>query len=115
MTGWRPRLGVIGNMLSQKIKDLKHRLLYSRQEKKRALQKFLLISFLRNNKISLQSYLLLKKGHNTKLIHKVKGRVVRRCSFSNKGRATFRPYNVSRHILREHMRQGVLPGSKKAV
>jgi ribosomal protein S14 len=109
-------------MLSAKIKDLKYRKLYKKNEKIRLYRRFLFITLL-NNKTVLKNpkikqnliFLFLKKYKIFKLSNKTKTRLVNRCVFSNRGRSVYRPYGLSRFFLREFMQFGILPGYKKAV
>jgi ribosomal protein S14 len=106
-------------MLSLKIKDLKNRNLYIKNEKKSVINRFLFINLL-NQKTNKQTnlfilFILLQQNKNSKLCYKVRTKIVRRCAISNRGRANFRPYGISRFFLRDFMQFGVLPGFKKAV
>jgi ribosomal protein S14 len=106
-------------MLALKIKDLKNRKLYLKTEKKIIIARFLFIHYL--NKPTLEKnkllflYFLIKYQLKYNFRYKMKTKLVRRCIVSNRGRSTFRPYGVSRFILRNFMQFGVLPGFKKAV
>lgn len=106
-------------MLSLKIKDLKIRNLYLKNEKKIIINRFLFINLLNQSKIRKKKlfflFLLLKKKKNSKLKYKTGTKMVRRCAISNRGRGTFRPYGISRFFLRNFMQFGILPGFKKAV
>lgn len=106
-------------MLSLKIKDLKNRNLFLKNEKKNVIKQFLFIHFLCKPSIKKKQlyflYLLLQKNKYSKFKYKTKTKVVRRCLISNRGRSNFRPYGVSRFILRNLMQYGILPGYKKAV
>lgn len=108
-------------MLSLKIKDLKYRNLYAKNQKKLILNKFLFISFLNKKKKQKNVikkkilFLFLKSKLYSNLKFKTKTKIVRRCAISNRGRGTFRPYGFSRFFLREFMQFGILPGFKKSV
>lgn len=106
-------------MLSLKFKDLKVRNLYLKNEKKCIINHFLFLHFLnkpnKKKKKLFFLYLLLQKNLFAKREYKMKTKIVRRCLISNRGRSSFRPYKVSRFILRNLMQFGILPGSKKAV
>jgi len=107
-------------MISKKIKDLKYRVLFFKQEKKRLLLRFLSVRLLNNSTFSSKQksifiYLILKKIQNSKLKCKLKTRLVNRCSISNRGRGNYKLYNFSRFYLREYMQFGILPGYQKAV
>lgn len=106
-------------MLSLKIKDLKVRKLYFKNEKKCIINHFLFNHFLNKPNTKKKKlfflYLLLQKNKCAKFEYKMKTKIVRRCIMSNRGRSSFRPYGVSRFFLRNFMQFGILPGSKKAV
>jgi len=124
--GFNPNLKVskifkthtIKNMLFLKAKDIKHRENFKQIEKLTKIKKFIFINFLNNNfikdlkKRNLFLNLIAKKLKQTS---KSKSKIVRRCIFNNRGRAVFRPYNISRVYLRELMQFGIIPGVKKAV
>jgi small subunit ribosomal protein S14 len=46
---------------------------------------------------------------------KNKVRMVNRCVVNNRGRGVFRPFGISRVLLRNLMQFGLLPGYSKAV
>ena len=106
-------------MLSLKIKDLKNRNLYLKNEKKIIINRFLFVHLLNKSKVEKKKllflYILLKKNQHSKLKYQMKTKIVRRCSVTNRGRSNFRPYGVSRFVLRNFMQFGILPGFKKAV
>lgn len=105
-------------MLSLKIKDLKNRNLYIKNEKKSVIHRFLFINLLnqkKKKKTLFFLFLLMKKNKNSKLEYKMRTKMVRRCAISNRGRANFRSYGISRFFLRDLIQFGVLPGFKKAV
>lgn len=106
-------------MLSLKIKDLKNRNLYLKNEKKIIINRFLFIHLLNQSKKRKEKlfflFLLLKNKKNSKLKYKMRTKIVRRCAISNRGRGNFRPYGISRFFLRDFMQFGILPGFKKAV
>jgi ribosomal protein S14 len=106
-------------MLSLKIKDLKNRNSYIKNEKKILINRFLFIHLLnktkKNKKKLLLLFFLLQKNNKSNLKYKARTKIVRRCAISNRGRANFRSYGISRFFLRGFMQFGVLPGFKKAV
>jgi ribosomal protein S14 len=106
-------------MLSLKIKDLKNRNLYLKNEKKNIVNRFLFIYFLSKPNVKKKKlfliYLLFLKNKSTITGSKLKTKIVRRCLISNRNRSNFRPYNISRFIVRNLMQFGILPGFKKAV
>lgn len=104
-------------MLSAKIKDLKYRKFFLKIEKKRLINKFLFIYLVNKKKVKKKQilYFFLKTNKYSKLLYKTKTKLVRRRLLTNRGRGNFRPYNLSRFMLRDFMQFGVLPGYKKAV
>lgn len=106
-------------MLSLKIKDLKNRNLLVKNEKKNIVKQFLFIHLLCKPNIKKKQllflYLLLQKNRSSKFSSRIKTKLVRRCVISNRGRSSYRPYGMSRFILRNLMQYGILPGFKKAV
>jgi len=102
-------------MLSLKFKDLKYRNIYLKNEKKIIINRFLFIYFLNVFKNSNYYYYYFLLQNKSNLSHKIKTKLVRRCSISNRARGTFRLYNLSRFFLRNFMQFGILPGFKKAV
>ncbi len=103
-------------MLSSKIKDIKIRQKFYNNELNRNLNKFLFINILGNSALSLKvktkaRFLL------TKLINKSssKTKITRRCSITNRSRVSDRKLGISRILLRDMLRAGVVPGYKKAI
>jgi ribosomal protein S14 len=106
-------------MLSAKIHDLKIRNSLYKIEKLKKINKFLFINFL-NNKTTfsplkrtslLISFLKIKN----KISLKARVRMTNRCVLNNRNRGVFRPFGISRILLRNLMQFGVLPGYFKAV
>ncbi len=106
-------------MLSAKIHDLKIRNSLYKIEKLKKINKFLFVNFL-NNKTKLSplkrtslliSFLKLKNNINLKS----RVRMTNRCVLNNRNRGVFRPYGISRILLRNLMQFGILPGYFKAV
>jgi len=58
-------------------------------------------------------FLIIKRLQ--KIINTSKTKVVRRCILTNRGRSSFRPFNISRMALRELLQFSILPGYQKAV
>ena len=50
-----------------------------------------------------------------KIIFKSKVRITNRCVINNRSRGVFRPFGISRVLMRNLMHFGVLPGYSKAV
>jgi len=105
-------------MLFNKIKDIKSRKLFNKVEKLRKIQKFIFITFLSNPLIRNKKkapFLIFSLNNILKKSSKSKVKIVRRCAINNRARGVFRPYNISRILLRELMQFGVVPGFSKAV
>jgi ribosomal protein S14 len=101
-------------MIFLKAKDSKNRLLYSKNEVNKKIKKFLFINLLNNKKYSKIEkkkflYFFLKKES------KNKSRITSRCSISNRSRGVYRPFNISRIILRDMIHLGLVPGYIKSV
>jgi small subunit ribosomal protein S14 len=101
-------------MIFLKAKDLKNRVFFNKNEVTKKIKKFLFIHLLNNNIYSQKQksdflYFFLKKEQN----HKSKIRL--RCIITNRSRGNFRPFNVSRLVLREMIHLGIVPGYTKAV
>jgi small subunit ribosomal protein S14 len=103
-------------MLYAKIKDKKHRESFSRLEKKKLLNKFVLTFFLSKQLESHKKEInlaVLKNVLNEKYNSKV--RVNRRCVMNNRSRGVLRNFGVSRMRFRELLSFGLVPGYSKAV
>ncbi len=104
-------------MLSIKKKDLKTRALFAKYELRSRVTKMLLTHLASRRKISKSvdflSLNFYKLQTKLRLFSKVKIRS--RCILTSRGRGVYRPYSLSRIILREFMQFGILPGYKKAV
>jgi len=78
--------------------------------------KFLFIHFLQNNTFKDKSYFKsslqsIKNTHKTNL----KSHISSRCLLTNRSRSLHKRFGLSRIILRDMLKRGVLPGYKKAV
>lgn len=104
------------SLISLKKKNLTYRKNFKKVEKKKLILKFL-NSYLLNNCKNFSKkkikFFLYRKILVFNLISKSK--IVNRCIYTNRSRGVFRPYGVSRFILRNLMQFGVLPGSYKSV
>jgi len=105
-------------MLYLKIRDIKTRSLFFRLENKRRINKYIFIlSRISEKKCLINNFLwnfwLVYLKKNSKLQSKT--RLLRRCIFSNRNRGVYRPYGLSRIILKNFAHFGILPGYKKAV
>lgn len=104
-------------MLSKKIKELKLRQLFLKNEFLKKKYNFLLMSLScgiqKNIKKKYVLYNILKTRAQIKKISKVQ--LNNRCVLTNRSRGIVRPFFVSRIKMREYMQFGVIPGYKKAV
>lgn len=103
-------------MLFVKVKDKKHRESFSRLEKKKLLNKFILIHLLsRHTELHKKEINLavLKNVLNEKYNSKV--RINRRCVMNNRNRGVLRNFGISRMCLKELLSFGLVPGYSKAV
>lgn len=107
-------------MFSSQIKDKKIRTSFKKIEKIKKIRKFVFTNLF--SRISLDSkfniskeilFYCFRKQNKNKFKSKV--RIVNRCVFNNRGRGVFRPFGVSRIVLRNLMQFGLLPGYTKAV
>lgn len=88
-------------MYQKRLKDIKTRLKFCKEEKKR-----ICIKFLSDNLKGFFPKKSQKSGSKT--------RIVRRCIITNRSRACIRPYNISRIKLRQMLQFGLIPGFKKS-
>ncbi len=101
-------------MIFLKAKDINNRKLYHKKYFNRKIQKLLFINLLNNKNIKKTTknkflFFFLKN----KKINKVK--IMSRCILSNRSHGIFRPFNVSRIVLRNMIHLGIVPGYSKAV
>ena len=102
-------------MLALKIKDLKFRKLFLKNEKKKKISKFLLINLLSYSKkkaISINPTFLFLQYKTKK---NSKARLTNRCVYTNRAKGVNRYYSLSRIVLRDYMQFGIIPGYTKAV
>lgn len=98
-------------MLFRKVKDLKIRKEFKKQEILSTSLKFLFTHYFNKNKsVSKSQIFINKKQKNFS-----KSKIVRRCILTNRARGSIRPFNVSRTKLRELFQFGIIPGYKKSV
>jgi len=99
-------------MILSKVKDLKYRKQFFKQELLKRKIKFLFINLLNKNSNNQSKnfffFLKLKQKYS-------KTQIVRRCIVNNRARGSFRFLNISRIYLRELLQFGIIPGYKKAV
>ena len=101
-------------MIFLKAKDIKNRNLYHKKYLNRKIQKLLFINLLNNNKTDKKMkrkllFFFLKQNKISKV------RITSRCIITNRSRGVFRPFNVSRIVLRNMIHLGIVPGYGKAV
>lgn len=103
-------------MLSKKIKDIRIREKYFRRELNRDVTKFLFINILNTQKIQKNQKKKLIPYFTSRLDKKIsKVKVQRRCVLVNRARVSHRAFGVSRIVLRDMLKSGVIPGYTKAV
>jgi len=107
-------------MLYKKIKDIKIRNSFNRIEKIKKIKKFLQFNILSqssfNSSKSLnQDFVLQFSKDSKKMNFKSRVRMTNRCVVNNRGRGVFRPFGVSRILMRNLIQFGLLPGYSKAV
>lgn len=107
-------------MFSSQIKDKKIRISFNKIEKLKKIKKFIFTNVLSRMSIEGASpfskdilFHLFKKQKKMKFKSKV--RIVNRCVLNNRGKGVFRPFGISRIMLRNLMQFGILPGYSKAV
>lgn len=107
-------------MISSQIKDKKIRLSFNKIEKLKRIKKFIFTNILSRSTVDSSIFLnrellfhFFKQQQKMKM--KNRTRIVNRCVLNNRSRGVFRPFGVSRIILRNLMQFGVLPGYSKAV
>ena len=104
-------------LISKKIKNLYFKQIFNRTEKLKKLNKFLFIYLVNKNlQKNLFNKNLIYYFNLLKLFNKKSLRfITRRCLLTNRSRAVYRRFNLSRLVLRNLIQFGVLPGYKKAV
>lgn len=104
-------------LISKQFKNNYYKVQFNRIEKFKKLNKFLFI-FLLNKNIPIHLYIknkILFFKFLKKLNKKYLRLITRRCLFSNRNRGVFRPFNLSRLVLRNLIQFGSLPGYKKSI
>lgn len=101
-------------MLFKKVKDLRIRKKFKKNEISNISLKFFYTHYFNKNKK------IKKLGDINNITHIKqknfsKTKIVRRCIISNRARGSIRPFNVSRIKLRELFQFGIIPGYKKSV
>ena len=101
-------------MIFLKAKDLQNRILYNQTEINKKIKKFLFINLMNNSKYTKKQkkkflYFFLKKEN------KYKSKITLRCIISNRSRGNYRPFNISRIMLRDMIHLGLIPGYVKSV
>jgi len=105
-------------MFSSPIKDLKLRLLFKKHEKLAKVHKFLFVhlasrAYLTNVNDPRLQLQLKKLLFGLKFHSKI--RIRSHCKLTGKTNGVYRPYYLSRMVLKELIEFGILPGYKKAV
>jgi ribosomal protein S14 len=104
-------------LMSKKIKNLQLRQIFNKVEKFKKLNKFIFIYLINKN---FQNNIFNKNlihFFNTSKKFKMKTlmSITRRCLLTNRSRAVYRPFGLSRLVLRDLIQFGSLPGYTKAV
>lgn len=106
-------------MLFAKVKDLKLRQKYLKNEYKIKIHKYVYINLMYKYKILSKNYKFLKTFYSNKNLKKIqknsKTKIVRRCLHTNRTKNINRPFNLSRSVLKNLLSFGFIPGYKKAV
>jgi ribosomal protein S14 len=105
-------------MLFIRIKDIKNREKFEKNELAKIQFKFLfrnLLNITTFDKNAYQRSLLIKFFLSYSLVKASKTKISRRCILNNRSRITTRKFGVSRIIFRELLQSGVIPGFSKAV
>ena len=105
-------------MLSKKIKDIKNRQMFEKNELVKIQFKFLFKNLLNNplfNKNEYQRSLLIQSFliYSFKKISKTQ--ITRRCILNNRSRVSNRKFGVSRIFFRELLQFAIIPGYSKAI
>lgn len=109
-------------MLSSKIKDIKIRKLFFKVEKLKKINKFVFTYLFNKSFFSNSNFFpfrnrfflhFLKNKQNFSKRSKVK--ITNRCVLNNRNRSIYRPFGISRIVIRNLLHFGVLPGYSKAV
>lgn len=98
-------------MLSNKIKDIKIRKSFNKNEIVNTSIKTISTNFLNKNKnlSKIDIFCKIKQKNFSKT------KIVRRCILNNRARGSIRPFNISRIKLRELFQFGIIPGFKKSI
>jgi small subunit ribosomal protein S14 len=107
-------------MLSSKKKDFKIRNSFNKIEKINKVKKFLKTNLLSRNfyektAIPTEDLAFPFLKHSKKMRSKLRVKIVNRCVINNRNRGVFRPFGISRVLMRNLMQFGLLPGYSKAV
>jgi len=95
-------------LLSKKIKNLQLRQIFNKIEKFKKLNKFIFIYLINKNLIH---FFNVSKKFKMKTLMAI----TRRCLLTNRSRAIYRPFGLSRLVLRDLIQFGLLPGYTKAI
>jgi len=103
------------------IKDNKTRQFFLISEQKKRVEKFVSINLLQKiknteKKQSIKMAFAIFRSSNKKFYKSnSKTKFNRRCVITNRNRGVYRPFGVSRLLLRDFIHFGILAGFKKAV
>ena len=104
-------------LVYKKIKNLQLKQIFNKLEKFKKINKFLFIYLINKNihdiVINKNLIYFFNIFNNSK--RKVLMNITRRCLFTNRSRAIYRPFSLSRLVLRDLIQFGLLPGYTKAI
>ena len=98
-----------------KLKDLKNRKIFFKNEKKKLLIKFLLTNLANKYCLPIAGVLNKYSFFSKSLSLNGRTKIVKRCIMTNRSRGVSRKFGASRFILRNLMQFGIIPGFKKSV
>jgi len=105
-------------MLYLKFRDIRTRSMFFRLENKKRIDKYIFLNISMIIKADLHRYFLYNfwlRYYKSNIRLQSKTRLMRRCIISNRNRSVYRPYGLSRIVLKNFAHFGILPGYKKAV
>ena len=104
-------------MHAKRVKDIKAREIFAKNEMLKKAQKFVFTNTL--NKLLYEKkydeyakacqYFAMQKVENDS-----KTKIVNRCVATNRSRGAIRPFGINRVMLKDMLEQGLVPGWKKA-
>ncbi len=105
-------------MLAKLIKDAKARETFHQRELLKRAMKFVFTNTLNkhiHNKNFEEYSKSLQYFYSQPVIDDSKVKIVRRCTLNNRSRGTIRTFGISRVVLRDMLKEGVIPGYHKAM